>query len=159
MGATIYVEVSFCPQTRALGWGAVATFPNGPAFETSGALPTKALNVTEAELTALQAAVTRLLIQRGVRGGLTIALRSTAAVAVLRWVFPDAPQGGHIQVQPPKKLGEAFTHLQALYDLEEDLTAAKVAVSLEVPPSNVYSTRAAAMARIMMDHRRKELAL
>lgn len=133
------------PRTSLSGW--CATLVDGPIhYHWTGTHDVGHRLITLAELQSLNDAVSRSAVS--LKGAdLIVATRSTAALAVLRWVFPDAPFSGACHVNAPKKLGAYIQDAQCLYDLEEMVSALGIRLSLRHPDRNPISQRAAERAR------------
>lgn len=129
----VYVEASFCLQTGAAGWGACLAAERGDPLMANGeVLGEMHKMITMAELCAVRAAVEHFAGQKMLppETEVTIAMRSTAALAVLRWVFPDAQFSGKVHVEPPKRLGQFIKDAQCLYDLHDVVEARQLKVRL-----------------------------
>jgi hypothetical protein len=87
-----------------------------------------------------------------------LALRSTAALAVLRWVFPDAPFSGRVHVEPPKRLGQYIKDAQCLYDLDALVEARGLKIRLLHVPICQDTAQAQGMARQEMENARLGVA-
>lgn len=153
----LYVEGSLCMETGAAGWGCI--LEHGTArFAAGGAMSANFGGaVTLMELCAVRESV--LSLSRFADpfmddGQLTIAMRSTAAIAVLRWVFPDAPFTGAALVEPPKRLGKAMKDAQCLYDLHDDVERMGLRISLQHISEREQTVMAAGAARLHMDRSR-----
>lgn len=132
MTAVLYVEGSLCLQTGASGWGALLQADTAYGSGTfSGCLSGSfGRSITMMELEAAQKAVATVVARGLARSALTLSMRSTAALAVLRWVFPDAPFDGSILVQKPKRLGIGTRDYQPLYDLHDQVERIGMRLSL-----------------------------
>lgn len=157
MKANLYVEGSMCLKTGAAGWGAILKPEIGESRRSSGEVHrTFRGMITLMELSAVQLAVAHFagarLIHRGME--LNFALRSTAALAVLRWVFPDAPFSGEVHVEPPKRLGAHIKDAQCLYDLDEIVERLQLKVRLFHAGACYETGAASAAAREEMERAR-----
>lgn len=117
---TLYIEISLSGGAGA--WGATFFAPNArPHVFGERLAAQEAAGTTVAELSATQAAVARLEASQRLlaNDALEIAMRSTAALSVLRWVFPEAPVESAGPIHTPKKMASATKTLPALYDLHE----------------------------------------
>lgn len=156
MTAKLFVESSLCMGTGVAGWGAVFSNHDNPVYQLGGPLSGDFQGaVTLSELAAVGAAV-GASIGRGLLGKdgeLQLCLRSTACLAVLRWVFPDSPFTGEIEVRPPKRLGSQVKDAQCLYDLH-DLLDKRVHLSLAYTRARTESEIALEHARYEMDRQR-----
>jgi hypothetical protein len=158
-GRTLYCEASLCHTTGILGWGAVLAFelPNSPKYEIFAAEETDlAGEATLAELYGLQRAV-RAFMRHGrffKNEPITIVMRSTAALAVLRWVFPDAPFTGDVTVEKPKRLHRKVTSSDAIFQLHAYVEEFSIRLSLRHVFSDAHSAKAAEMARYAMERGR-----
>lgn len=150
---TLYVEGSLCMRTSAAGWGSVLSTDEA-TFQSGGYLPDEfAGAVTLMELCAARAAITRILC--GTHGrALTIAMRSTAALAVLRWVFPDAPFSGAAEVCSPKRLKSGVKDAQCLYDIHDIVELTSARISLMHVTENEKTRLALGTARLEMERAR-----
>lgn len=162
MSATIFIEGSLCLDTGAAGWGAVSQNHAGSGTILCGPLKGEfGTAVTLMELAAVASAV-EVAIDRGLieHKTLTLALRSTAALAVLRWVFPDAPFTGASMIDPPKRLKQFMREAPCLELLSNAVErAAGLKVCLCHCKPSPESRTAAGLARKQMHEVRDELAL
>lgn len=149
---TIYSESCFSPQTGAAGWAADMV-GEGVHQLLHGPLPgQKAYGTTMASLVAVQVAVERAISQGLllIDDDITIAMRSTAPIGILRWLFPEAVQKG-MPVPHPKKLGAEVKEFEALGLLREDVRRMKIRVTLEYVRKNSNCVRAQEAARAEME--------
>lgn len=132
MSALLHIDGSLCLDTGAAGWGAQLELDGRALPVLGGALfGDFGGAVTLMELAAVERAWRAAQPQMRPPQPLTLQLRSTAALAVLRWVFPAAPFSGQILVQPPKRLGRGVRDFQPLYDLHDAVEAAGLAIALQ----------------------------
>jgi ribonuclease HI len=152
---TLYVEISLCQSTGAGGWGA-ALEVDGRATTFGDSLP-DAGGSTVAELAAVEAAVGRLEASGKLQAGdtLEVALRSTAALSVLRWVFPEAQVRSAMEIHAPKKIAAATRALPAIYDLSDTIERLGVTVALRHVGQSDVTRAAQASARASMVSRRR----
>lgn len=151
---TLYVETSMCQRSGIAGWGAVLETGEAPDVWTSlhGSPEGDFRGRTGLlELLAVQQAVQEVLGRRKVASGLTVASRSTAVLAVLRWVFPEAPFAGELLVQAPKNLRRKVQEFEPLVDLHEDVERSGLALTIAHTGANGCTELAAALARKMME--------
>lgn len=155
---TLYVEVSLCQRTGAVGWGSLLVGAGGLLISGGGVIESRRCNgSTVAELVAMERAVLASMPFVGIGGSLRLATRSTAAMAVLRWVFPDRPQEGCLTVVPPKKLGDEFIDLDELFDMHDDIAVNKIDVILLMVGKSEETETAQKIARGNMERQRREL--
>lgn len=148
---TLYVEGSLCMRTGAAGWG--ATLSTSQAYWAAGGFLDGDFQgaVVLMELCAVRQAVTHM--RHRLAAGppqLTLAMRSTAALAVLRWVFPEAPCSGAAEIQPPRRLKAAVRDAQCLYDLHDITERLAISVSLQ-------HVQDSGLTRLALDFARQEM--
>lgn len=157
MSNTLYFEASVCPYTGVSGWGAVLEIGDSLEAAPAGLCHFEGLSSTCASLAAAQAAFQAVARRNWTGLELTLATRSTAAMAVLRWVFPDAAFDGVVDVHPPKKLKPEMKDFQPIYDLHEDVVRSGVRIRLELVAPSRNTTIATGAARIQMESARATL--
>lgn len=153
---TLYIEGSLCPRYGVAGWGA-SVFHLGQDY-LSGPLDGGYGGSTLMELAAVQAAVQAVVGRRMVSPGgkLVLCLRSTAALAVLSWVFAEAEIVG--AVDRPKRLRPHVQDFQPLYDLHDEVERLKLKVTLMLVTKGKESEAALEAARVEMDNMRPRRA-
>jgi ribonuclease HI len=153
---TVYVEGSLCQHTGAAGWGAVVAVNDVAAARLRGPLVGYFGTTTLLmELAAVQHAFHELQREDLLGERLTIAMRSTAALAILRWVFPDAKVYSAVEINGPVSLKKHIREFSPLYQLEE--AAEKVAISLAYVGPNPHSAQASEAAKLEMSIQRDNL--
>lgn len=148
---TLYVESSMCSATGAAGWGATLSHP-ATTIPGGGPLEGEFHGVTHAELCAVREAMS--LIRRHAKSSdVVIAMRSAGALAILRWVFPEAKvRGPHIE--PPRKLKAAMKNAECLYDLHDEVERLGLRVVLMHVAENEDTRLALDRARDEMERSR-----
>lgn len=155
---TLYFEASVCHDTGAAGWGAVLLIGDALQQAAGGVCAPDGLSPTCATLTAARDAFQGMMLGRRAQGiEIAMATRSTAAIAVLRWAFPEAPHDGVIIVQRPKKLKADVRDFQPLYDLEEDVERSGVRLRLTLVGPSTNTELAARIARQEMEIARRHI--
>lgn len=152
---TLYVEGSLCSRSGAAGWGCTTDLGDAE-LHFSGFLANEfGTSTTLMELCAAARAFSTVAERYGLLGQpVTIAMRSTAALAVLRWVFPDAPFSGAV-VHPPKALKSAVKNAQCLYDLHDHAEALKAQINLALVTESRETRAALQLAREQMTWARR----
>lgn len=145
MIVTLYAEAAMAHRVRRAGWGAVVS-KDTTKLTMGGSVDRHRGLITVAELEAINAAAHRAFLKRG--DTLVIATRSTAAMAVLRWVFKDAPYSGSLTVQPPKSLSRSLQDAECIYELSDLVEDIGVSVQLQYVGDNPCSRAAVAIARL-----------
>lgn len=128
---TLFVEVSTDLETKRSGWGAVALV-NGVPSVSGGILQDRPPTGTMAELSAVAAALARAVGTGCIKAHdhVTIAMRSTAPLAVLRWVFPEAEFAGVVAIEMPKRLGKQTREAESLIAIDDEAEKMSLKVSL-----------------------------
>lgn len=150
MTSVLYVEGSLCMETGQAGWGAMLSADDCNIIYSGVLAGNFEGAVVLMELHAVKEAV-QAAAHPG--AGVTIAMRSTAALAVLRWVFPEAPMVSG-EVEPPKRLKTRLKDAQCLYDLHDIVEKRGLKVSLGVAETNYITGSVAHEARSEMERAR-----
>lgn len=150
MTQTLYVEASLSrlPSTQA-GWGACLE-TEGAIISYSGRVRAETFGLmTLVEIAAVKHAIEDIALAPGSK--LEIAIRSTSALALLRWILPYAVYTGHPHVHPPERLRGRVAEAQVLTDLLKALESRRLQVSLYRPQEGMPSLTAARLARQAME--------
>lgn len=156
---TLFVEASTDLDVKLSGWGAVIAI-NGAVYSISGVVhqqpPLGTLTELEAVSLALTTAIGQGYIEKGDR--VAIAMRSTAPLAVLRWVFPEAEFAGAVPIEMPKRLSKETREATSLTIIDEDAERMDLTISLMHVRSRVETVVAAEdakkqRARAVEEHR------
>lgn len=156
---TLYIEAVLCQATGAAGWG-IEAVAQGRHWGLGGVLHFPCdKSQTIAELAAVDAALTsgcnRLPL--GWEGSeVILAMRSTAALSVLRWVFPEAPCDGHLPVPMPKRISPATRGCRAVYDLSDAAERLHLRISLRHAQEGMLTRSAQSYARSYLEVARGE---